>query len=123
TFLTPRNRNWRKPRACLICPNTGSTTCFLNRYGVSKPPSSIFLRISCVSGPPTFPFAAVGCWARFDLRAIQCDVTEFDQPCCLTQLQNLQEQLAERLQMALTEVADRSEVRRIKRNNHHEIVP
>ena len=30
TFLTPRNRNWRKPRACLICPNTGSTTCFLN---------------------------------------------------------------------------------------------
>ena len=24
TFLTPRNRNWRKPRACLICPNTGS---------------------------------------------------------------------------------------------------
>ena len=31
---------------------------------------------------------------RFDLRAIQCDVTEFDQPCCLTQLQNLQEQLA-----------------------------
>ena len=25
------NRNWRKPRACLICPNTGSTTCFLNR--------------------------------------------------------------------------------------------
>jgi hypothetical protein len=31
TFLTPHNRNWRKPRACLICPNTGSTTCFLNR--------------------------------------------------------------------------------------------
>jgi hypothetical protein len=25
--------------------------------------------------------------------------------------------------MALTEVADRSEVRRIKRDNHHEIVP
>ena len=25
TFSTPRNRNWRKPRACLICPNTGST--------------------------------------------------------------------------------------------------
>jgi hypothetical protein len=29
TFSTPRNRNWRKPRACLIYPNTGSTTCFL----------------------------------------------------------------------------------------------
>ena len=28
TFLTPRNRNWRKPRACLFCPNTGSTTDF-----------------------------------------------------------------------------------------------
>ena len=25
TFSTPRSRNWRKPRACLICPNTGST--------------------------------------------------------------------------------------------------
>src|SRR6266852_2663723 len=31
TFSTPRNRNWRNPRACLICPNTGSTTCFRNR--------------------------------------------------------------------------------------------
>ena len=26
---------------------------------------------------------------RFDLRAIQCDVAEFDQPCCLAQLQHL----------------------------------
>ena len=60
---------------------------------------------------------------RFDLRAIQCDVAEFDQPCRLAQLQNLEEQLAERLQMALAEVADRSEVRRIERDNHHEIVP
>jgi hypothetical protein len=25
TFARPRNRNWRKPRACLICPNTAST--------------------------------------------------------------------------------------------------
>jgi glyoxylase-like metal-dependent hydrolase (beta-lactamase superfamily II) len=32
--------------------------------GVSKPPSSIFFRIPCVSGPPIFPFAAVGCLAR-----------------------------------------------------------
>src|SRR6266403_525774 len=31
TLSTPRNRNWRNPRACLICPNTGSTTCFRNR--------------------------------------------------------------------------------------------
>src|SRR5208283_4755803 len=44
-------------------------------------------------------------------------------PCCLAQLQNLQEQLAERLQMPLAEVADRSEVRRIERDNHHKIVP
>ena len=66
-----------------------------------------------------FMFRRIG----FDLRAIQCDVAEFDQPCCLAQLQNLEEQLAERLQMALAEVADRSEVRRIERDNHHEIVP
>jgi hypothetical protein len=25
TFSTPRSRNCRKPRACLICPKTGST--------------------------------------------------------------------------------------------------
>src|SRR6202040_4165668 len=80
---------------------------------------SISPRSACRPTRAAFMFRRV----RFDLRAIQCDVTEFDQPCCLTQLQNLQEQLAERLQMALTEVADRSEVRRIKRNNHHEIVP
>ena len=34
---------------------------------------------------------------RFDLRAIQGDVAEFDQPGCLAQLQNLQKQRAERL--------------------------
>ena len=31
TCASPRRRNWRKPRACLICPNTGSTTCLRNR--------------------------------------------------------------------------------------------
>jgi RNA-directed DNA polymerase len=31
TFVLPRSRKRRKPRASLICPNTGSTTCFLNR--------------------------------------------------------------------------------------------
>lgn len=25
TFCMSRNRNWRKPCRCLICPNTGST--------------------------------------------------------------------------------------------------
>ena len=60
---------------------------------------------------------------RFDLRAIQCDMAEFDQPCRLAQLQNLQEQRAERLQMPLAEVADRAKIRRIKRHNHHKIVP
>ena len=32
TFSIPRNRNCLNPLACLICPNTGSTTCFRNRY-------------------------------------------------------------------------------------------
>ena len=32
TFSCPRRRNCRKPRACLINPKTGSTTCFRNRY-------------------------------------------------------------------------------------------
>ena len=60
---------------------------------------------------------------RFDLRAIQRDMAEFDQPCRLAQLQNLQEQRAERLQVPLAEVADRPEVRRIERHNHHKIIP
>src|SRR5258707_424813 len=46
---------------------------------------------------------------RFDLRAIQRDVAEFDQPCRLAQLQNLQEQRTECLQMPLAEVANCSD--------------
>jgi len=56
---------------------------------------------------------------RLDLRAIQRDMAEFDQSCRRAQLQNLQEQRAERLQMPLAEVADRPEVRWIERHNHH----
>ena len=59
----------------------------------------------------------------FDLRAIKRDMAEFDQPCCLAQLQNLQEQCAERLQVPLAEVADGAKIRRIERHNHHKIVP
>ena len=64
TLCAPRNRNWRKPRACLICPNTASTICLRSRYGVSKPPSAIFFRMACVSGPPILAVAAVGRLAR-----------------------------------------------------------
>src|SRR6478735_7847748 len=60
---------------------------------------------------------------RPDLRTIKRDMAEFDQPCRLAQLQNLQEQRAERLQMPLAEVADRAKIRRIERHNHHKIVP
>jgi ABC-type glycerol-3-phosphate transport system permease component len=31
TFARPRKLNCLNPLACLICPNTGSTTCFLRR--------------------------------------------------------------------------------------------
>ena len=31
TFARPRNRNWRKPRAALIWPKTGSTVCLRRR--------------------------------------------------------------------------------------------
>ena len=30
TLSMPRNRNCLNPLACLICPNTASTTCFLS---------------------------------------------------------------------------------------------
>jgi hypothetical protein len=59
TFSTPRNRNWRKPRACLICPNTGSPLPFsIGRVFRSR--HRRFFRIRWVSGPPIFPFAVVG---------------------------------------------------------------
>src|SRR5439155_1067795 len=32
TRSTPRRRNWRKPRACLICPFTGSTISLRRAY-------------------------------------------------------------------------------------------
>ncbi len=32
TAIRPRRRNCRKPRACLICPNTGSTIAFRHAY-------------------------------------------------------------------------------------------
>lgn len=60
---------------------------------------------------------------RLDLLAIQRDMAEFDQSCRLTQLQNLHEQRHERLQMPLAEVADRREMRRIERHDHHKIIP
>src|SRR5450631_1398792 len=44
-------------------------------------------------------------------------------PRRLAQLQNLQEQRAERLQMPLAEVVDGTKIRRIERHNHHKIVP
>src|SRR5674476_560897 len=59
----------------------------------------------------------------FDLRAIERDMAEFDQPRRLAQLQNLQEQGTERLQMPLAEVADRTKIRWIERHNHHKIIP
>jgi hypothetical protein len=31
TLARPLSINWRNPMACLIWPNTGSTTCFLSR--------------------------------------------------------------------------------------------
>ena len=33
TASRPRSRNCRNPRPCLICPNTGSTICFLDSRG------------------------------------------------------------------------------------------
>src|SRR3977135_2254280 len=92
--------------------------------------------------------AAIACWifaSRFCLSPAQSGISsprlswpqvssssqspaqaagaEFDQPCRRAQLQNLHEQLPERLQMPLAEVADRSKIRRIQRHNHHKIVP
>ncbi len=32
TLRCPRNKNWRNPRPCLICPNTGSTVSFRMAY-------------------------------------------------------------------------------------------
>jgi len=32
TLRCPRNKNWRNPPPCLICPNTGSTVSFRMAY-------------------------------------------------------------------------------------------
>jgi hypothetical protein len=64
TASTPRSRNWRKPRACLICPNTGSTICFLSRYRVRHPARFSLRRMACVSGPPVPRLSSAACLAR-----------------------------------------------------------
>src|SRR5260221_8703804 len=46
TLSMPRIRNWRNPRACLICPNTGSGSCLRNRQGLAWPPALIFARMA-----------------------------------------------------------------------------
>jgi hypothetical protein len=50
TFPAPRSRNWRKPPACSICPDTGSTACFLKRQRLRYPARVSFRRITWVSG-------------------------------------------------------------------------
>ena len=46
---------------------------------------------------------------------------EFDEPGLLAQLQDLHEQPGKRLQVALAEVRNGAEIRRIERGNDHEI--
>ena len=58
---------------------------------------------------------------RLNLRAVERHMPEFDEPGLLAQLQDLHEQPRKRLQVALAEVRDRAEIRRIKRDNAHEI--
>ena len=70
TFSIPRSRNWRKPLACLICPNTGSTTCFLKRYRLRYPPYLSFRRIAWVREPPVLRPASAGI-----LRASRGDIS------------------------------------------------
>jgi hypothetical protein len=36
-LMKPRKRNWRKPRACLIWPITGSTVCLRRRWRERRP--------------------------------------------------------------------------------------
>ena len=43
TLVRPRRRNCRKPRACLMCPKTGSTTCLRRRYRLRQPARRIVL--------------------------------------------------------------------------------
>lgn len=54
---------------------------------------------------------------------IKRDMAKFDQPCRLAQVQNLQEQRAERLQMPLAEVADGAKIRRIERHSQFRHLP
>jgi hypothetical protein len=58
-----------------------------------------------------------------DLAAIKRHMPELRQARLRTQLQDLQEQFAQRLQVPLAEIRDGAEIRRIKPNNAHEIDP
>ena len=67
--LTPRNRNWRKPRPAGSV-RTPAPPLALSIGKAFQPPSSIFLRhqLRHHSGPPTFPFAAGSGAGRVQVR-------------------------------------------------------
>jgi hypothetical protein len=58
-----------------------------------------------------------------DPGAVQGDVAKLDQPGLAAQAQHLNEQPAERLQMALAKIADGAEVRRLQPGDRHDVDP
>ena len=64
TFSRPRNRNCRKPRACLICPNTGSTTVSLASYSAQARGGKSVVCVRASTGlTDVGDFADYRCWA------------------------------------------------------------
>ena len=95
----------------------------VRRLGGAQPPLNLGLELRRPLLHAIVAHRLVLGGVRLDLRAVERDMAELDQPRLLAKLENLREQAGERLQMALAEVGDGAKIRRFEPDKAHEVDP
>src|SRR5271166_385231 len=95
----------------------------VRRFGGGQPAVHLGLKLRLALFHAPIAHGLVLGGLGLDLGPIQRNMAELRKPRHLRKLQHLQKQARQRLQMALAELADGPEVRRIERNDHHEVCP
>jgi len=91
--------------------------------GRAQPARDLGFKLSRALGHAFVAHRLVLGGVRLDLRPVERDMAKLHQPRLLAKLQNLGKQSGERLQMALAEVGDGAEIRRIEPHDAHEVDP
>ena len=95
----------------------------VSSLGRAQPARDLGFKLSRALGHAFVAHRLVLGGVRLDLRPVERDMAKLHQPCLLAKRQNLGKQSGERLQMALAEVGDGAEIRRIEPDNAHEVDP